>query len=134
MEKIIILYRSANKVSCPNLTSVQQILMGFWLEKRPSLWAHFIMIHMFLSPLQLCSKNIFKNTPSTLCSGPIFPGRSRCQILENSPKSPKLSSCFLLHVFTKIQPRCPCFPMISVVELHDINPYFFSSLVPDFLI
>ena len=80
---------------------------------------------MVLSPFQLCKRNISQNTPPTLCFKLIFLDRSSCQFSKKSPKTPTFSSCFLLRVFTKIQPRCPCFPMISVVELHDINPYFF---------
>ena len=94
--------------------------MGFWLGKGPSLWSHFLWINRVLSPLQLCRRKLSKNTPPTLDSGPIFSSRSSCQFPEKSSKSPSFSSCFLLHVFSKIQPRCPRFLMISKVDLPDI--------------
>ena len=125
MDKNGLLCRSADKVSCPNSASVQQLPMGFWQGKRPSFWVHFIWIHRVLSLLQLCRKKLFQNTPKTLCSGPIFPSRSGCQFPEKSPKSPTFSSCFLLLVFTKSQPRCPHFLMILEVELLDIIPQLF---------
>ena len=125
MDKKGLLCRSADKVSCPNSASVQQLPMGFWLGKRPSLWVHFIWINRVLSPIQLCRRKLSKNAPPTLGSRPIFPSRSSCQSPEKSPKSPTFSSCFLLLVFPKIQPRCPFFLMISEVELPDIISQLF---------
>ena len=120
VDKNGLLCRSADKVSCPNSASVQQLPMGFWLGKRPSFWVYFIWINMVLSSLQLCRRQLSQNTPPTLGSGPIFPSRSGCQSPEKSPKSPTFSSCFLLCVFPKIQPRCPRFLVISEVELPNI--------------
>ena len=120
MDKYGLFFRSVDKVSCPNSDSVQPLPMGFLLGKRPSLWTHFIWIDRVLSSLQLFRRTFSQNTPPTLCSGPIFPSRSGCQLLEKSPKSPTFSSCFLPLVFTKIQPRCPRFLVISEVELSDI--------------
>ena len=125
MDKNGLLCRSIDKVSCPNLASVQKLTMGFWQGKRPLFWVHFIWIHRVLSPLQLFRRERFQNTPKTLCSGPIFPSRSGCQSPEKSPKSPTFSSCFLLLVFTKNQPICPHFLVISEVELPDIIPQLF---------
>ena len=122
MDKNGLLCRSADKVSCPNLASVQQLPMCFWQGKRPPFWVHFLWIHMVLSPIQLCRRKLFQNTPKTLCSDPIFSGRSSYQSPEKSPKSPTFSSCFLLLVFTKNQPRCPHFLVILEVELPDIIP------------
>ena len=120
MDKNGLLFRSADKVSCPNSVSVQQLPMGFWQGKRPSLWAYFIWIHRVLSRLQPFRRKRFQNPPTTLGSGPIFSSRSGCQSPEKSPKSPTFSSCFLLRVFPKIQPRCPRFLVISEVELPNI--------------
>ena len=120
MDKNGLLCRSSDKVSCPNSASVQQLPMGFRLGKWPSLWAHFIWINNVLSPLQLCRRKLFQNTPLTLGSGPIFLSRPSNQFLEKSPKNPTFSSCFLLLVFPKIQPRCPLLLIISEVELPDI--------------
>ena len=101
---------------------VQQLPMGFWQGKWPLFWTHFIWIHRVLSTIQLYRRKLSQNTPPTLCFGPIFPDRSGCQFPEKSPKSPTFSSCFLLLVFTKNQPRFPRFLVILEVELPDIIP------------
>ena len=104
---------------------------GLLARQMTFIMAHFIWINMVLSPLKLCRREIFQNTLPTLGFEPIFPNRSGCQSPEKSPKSPTFSSCLLLLVFTKIQPRCPHFLVISKVELLDII-LSFSSLVPGF--
>ena len=125
MDKNGLFCRSANKVFCPNSASVQQLPMGFLQSKWPLFWTYFMWMHRVLSLLQLFRRNISQNTPLTLCSGPIFLGRSGCEFLEKSPKSPTFSSCLLLLVFTKNQPRCPHFLKILEVELHEIIPQLF---------
>ena len=84
-----------------------------------------ILYGSIVFPLQLCGIQLSQNTPPILGFGPIFPSRSGCQFPEKSLKSPIFSSCFLLHVFPKIQPRCPRFLLISEVELPDIIPQLF---------
>ena len=89
-------------------------------RKMTFIMAHFIWINRVLSSLQLFRRKLSQNTLPTLGFGPIFPSRSGCQSPEKSPKSPTFSSCFLLHVFSKIQPRCPRFLVILKVELSNI--------------
>ena len=105
-------------MSCPNFTFVQQLLMGFWIGKLPLFLAHFRWIHSVLSHFQHFRRTFSQNTFPSLCFKPIFLGRSGYQLPKKSPKSPRISSCFLL-VFTKIQPRFSRFPLIQEVELHD---------------
>ena len=125
IDKTVLLCRSADKVSCPNLTSAQQLPMGFWMGKRPPFWVHFIWICRVLSPLRLYRRQISQNTSTTWCSGPIFSGRLGCQFPEKSPRVLEFHLTSFFFVFTKIQPRLTRFPMILEVELHDIIPQLF---------
>ena len=70
-------------------------------------------------------RHLSQNTLSTLGSRPIFLGRSGYQFPKISPKSPTISSCFILLFFTKIQPSLLRFLVISKVDFHDIIPQFF---------
>ena len=127
MDKNGLFCRSADKVSCSNSAFVQRLPMGFWQGKWPLFWTYFLWIHKVLSPLQLCRINFTQNTPPTLCSGPIFRVGRAANFLKNLPRVQHflLASFFVSSPKVNQESRCPRFPVILAIKLHDIIPYIF---------